>query len=135
VQPSLVVAGVGAGIPRPACVEFGRAVRAAAATTGRRVGFVASADLAHAHDPDGPFGFEDAAEECDRTVADALRSGDLSPLLQLDETMVFRSRTEAIEPLLALHGVVDGHPVRADVISYEVPTYFGMLCAEYTPEP
>ncbi len=59
---------------------------------------------------------------------------DLAPLLDLDPEAVARTRTEAMEPLLVLHGLVGGNAVRAAVISYEVPTYFGMAVAEFTPQ-
>src|SRR5262249_57144160 len=47
-------------------VLAGRAI--ATACEGRWAAFVASADHGHAHDPEGPFGFDPAAEEYDRRV-------------------------------------------------------------------
>jgi hypothetical protein len=41
--------------------------------------------------------------------------------------------TDAIEPLLVLHGLTEGRDWRGEILSYEVPTYFGMLCATYAP--
>jgi hypothetical protein len=34
--------------------------------------------------------------------------------------------------MLLLHGAI-GDRWRADFLSYEAPTYFGMLCAAFTP--
>jgi aromatic ring-opening dioxygenase LigB subunit len=64
---------------------------------------------------------------------DAVRANDLARLLEVDQDWVERARTEGIEPLLTLHGLVKGTGLRADVLCYEVPTYFGMLCAAYAP--
>jgi aromatic ring-opening dioxygenase LigB subunit len=47
--------------------------------------------------------------------------------------MVAHGRTEAVEPLLALAGAIEGTGFRGDVLSYEVPTYFGMACVAYGP--
>lgn len=133
--PRLVAACAGPGVTREQCVGFGRAVRAAAVATGRRIAFIASADFAHRHDPDGPYGFDLAAAECDAAVVEAVRAGELHRLLAYDEGWVERALTEAVEPLLALHGLVDGTNLRPEVLCYEAPTYFGMLCAAYVPPP
>lgn len=135
VQPQVVVVCVGPGVSGADCVGLGRAVRGAAEQTGRRIGFIASADLGHAHDPAGRLGFDPAAAECDAAVVAAVRDGDLERLLAFDAGWVERARTEALEPLLALHGAVEGTALRPEVLSYEVPTYFGMLCAAYSAPP
>ena len=61
VPKPIVIACVGSWLSRTDCVAFGQAIRQAATALGRRVAFVASADLAHTHDKDGPFGFDAAA--------------------------------------------------------------------------
>jgi hypothetical protein len=45
----------------------------ARAAADRRVALVASADHGHAHDPDGPYGFDAAAREYDARVVAAVR--------------------------------------------------------------
>jgi aromatic ring-opening dioxygenase LigB subunit len=30
-----------------------------------------------------------------------------------------------------LHGLIEGTDLRGEVLAYEVPTYFGMMCAAY----
>jgi aromatic ring-opening dioxygenase LigB subunit len=121
----------GQALPRSCYVAFGRAVRQAAATTGRRIAFVASVDLGHRHTADGPFGFDSASAECDQAVLEAVRANALDRLTALDQDTVDRGLTEAVEPLLALHGLIEGAGLRSEVLSYEVPTYFGMMCVAY----
>lgn len=121
----------GQEIPRADYVGFGRALRSAAATTGRRVAFVASVDLGHRHTAEGPFGFDAASSECDQAVVDAVNTNALEQLLVFDQGQAERGLTEAIEPLLAIHGLTENTDLRAEVLSYEVPTYFGMMCAAY----
>ena len=121
----------GQEIPRAADIRFGRAVRDAATLTGRRIAFVASVDLGHRHSADGPFGFDPASAECDQAVLDAVRDNALDRMLDYDPQWVDRGLTEAVEPCLALHGLLEGAGLQAEVLSYEVPTYFGMMCAAY----
>jgi aromatic ring-opening dioxygenase LigB subunit len=64
-------------------------------------------------------------------VLEAVRANTLDRLDDLDQDTVDRGLTEAIEPLLALHGLIEGRELRAEVLSYEVPTYFGMMCVAY----
>ncbi len=122
----------GQGVPREGYISFGRAVRAAADQTGRRVAFIASPDLGHRHAADGPFGFDPAAAECDAAVVAAVRDNALERMLGYDQAWIDRGLTEAVEPLLALHGVLEGTDLRAEILSYEIPTYYGMVCAVYS---
>jgi aromatic ring-opening dioxygenase LigB subunit len=132
--PRVVVASMPEGpeVPRAQCVAFGRAVRAAAEATGRRVALVASADLAHTHAADGPFGFDPAAAECDRAVVEAVREGALERVVAIEPSRVIAARSE-LKPVYALHGALDGTGFRSELLAYEVPTYFGMLTAAFAP--
>ena len=132
-MPRVVVACLGPGVSREHCLAVGRAIGRAVESTGRRVALVASADLAHAHDPSGPFGAHPAAARADEAVLAAARSGDLRAVMDLDPKTVQEARTEAVEPLLALAGALEGTDLRAVILSYEVPTYFGMACIAYGP--
>lgn len=129
----LVVASLGPDVPRAAYVDFGRALRAAVDGTKRRIAFIASADMGHRHAADGPYGFDSASGECDSRVVEAIRAGALDQLVHYDEGWLARAFTDAVEPLLVLHGLTKGRGWRGDILSYEVPTYFGLLCADYRP--
>jgi aromatic ring-opening dioxygenase LigB subunit len=111
--------------------RFGEAVRRAAEEIGRRIAFIASADLGHAHDPNGPYGFDPAAAEFDATICAVVRDQDLGALLHLDREWVERAKPDALWQMLNLHGAIEGQGFWGELLSYEVPTYFGMLCAAY----
>lgn len=49
-------------------IKFGESLRAAVADYGNKVGLIASCDWAHAHDEQGPYGFDPAAQEFDNQV-------------------------------------------------------------------
>jgi aromatic ring-opening dioxygenase LigB subunit len=105
----------------------------AAAVDGRRVAIIASADNGHAHDPDGPYGYDPAAAEYDELVCGALRENRLGGLLGLDPAFVERARADSWWQLLMLHGALEGTGLEAELVSYEAPTYFGMACAAWEP--
>ena len=92
-----------------------------------RVALIASADHGHAHDPDGPYGFDPAAAEYDAQLQEILASDrlDFLPLAELVET----AKADSLWQLLVLQGAV-GEGARADVLAYACPTYYGMLVAE-----
>ncbi len=110
-------------------VQAGRAI--ARACEGRRAAVVASADHGHAHDPDGPFGFHAAAAEFDGRMVDLVSGNRLQDAVGL-EPIVEDAKADSLWQILVLHGALgDGFAV--ELLSYERPTYFGMMCAAFTP--
>ena len=92
-----------------------------------RIALVASADHAHAHDPDGPYGFDPAAAVYDERVQSILRSDrlDFRPLA----ADVDAAKADSLWQLLVLQGAL-GEDARADILAYAAPTYYGMAVAE-----
>jgi aromatic ring-opening dioxygenase LigB subunit len=113
-------------------VRAGRALAGAAERSGKRVALIASADHGHAHDASGPYGFDPAAAEYDERVLELVQEDRLGGLLDLDPAFVDAAKADSWWQMLMLHGALaDGW--RAEFLSYEAPTYFGMLCAAYAP--
>jgi aromatic ring-opening dioxygenase LigB subunit len=111
--------------------EHVRAGTAIARATGdRRVALIASADHGHAHDADGPYGFDLAAAAYDAHLQAVLGSGrlDFEPL----GALVADAKADSLWQLLVLQGAV-GADAAVDLLAYAAPTYFGMLCAEVRP--
>lgn len=96
----------------------------------RRVALIASADHGHAHDPEGPYGFDPAAAAYDARIQELLTGGRLEfgPLAEL----VHAARADSLWQLLFLQGAM-GERARVDLLAYAAPTYYGMLCAEVVP--
>ena len=92
-----------------------------------RIALVASADHAHAHDPDGPYGFDPAAAVYDERVQSILRSDrlDFRPLA----ADVDAAKADSLWQLLVLQGAL-GEDARAELLAYAAPTYYGMAVAE-----
>jgi aromatic ring-opening dioxygenase LigB subunit len=106
--------------------EHLRLGEAIAALPGR-VALVASADHGHAHDPDGPYGYDPAAAVYDARLQEILASArlDFLPLAELVEP----AKADSLWQLVVLQGAV-AETARADVLAYATPTYYGMLVAE-----
>ena len=131
-QPRVVIACADRGnMPWELFPRFGMAIRQAAASTGRRIAFIASADMGHAHDKNGPYGFDPASADFDAATIEAIKAQDLGRLLTFDQDWVRRASTDAFGQLLTLHGAIEGTDFRGELLSYEVPTYFGMMCVAY----
>jgi aromatic ring-opening dioxygenase LigB subunit len=103
----------------------------AAACEGRRAAFVASADHGHTHDADGPYGFHPAAAAYDERVVELVRENRLGDLQEL-KAIVADASADSLWQMLVLHGAL-GDGFRAELLAYDRPTYFGMLCASFEP--
>jgi aromatic ring-opening dioxygenase LigB subunit len=112
-------------------VTAGAAIAATAAAAELRVAFVASADHGHAHVKGGPFGYHPAAAEFDALVTDIVGSNRLERLVDIPRELVENAKADSWWQMLMLHGATQGW--HGTLLSYEAPTYFGMLTAAYTP--
>ena len=113
-------------------VDAGRAIAKAADASGKRVALIASCDHGHAHDANGPYGFSPASKEFDDRVVELVKRDALGELLTFDRAFVAEARADSFWQMLMLHGAL-GDDWRGEFLSYEAPTYFGMLCAAYSP--
>jgi aromatic ring-opening dioxygenase LigB subunit len=116
-------------------VAFGAACAAAADRLGLRTAVIASADHGHGHRADGPYGYTPVSREFDDRIVDVVRRGALAELTGFDRQFVEDAKADSWWQLLMLGGALDaaGGAWRADLLSYEAPTYFGMLCASFLP--
>jgi aromatic ring-opening dioxygenase LigB subunit len=113
-------------------VAAGRAIARAAAASGKRVALIASCDHGHGHDAKGPYGFTPKSREFDEQVVALIERDDLSGLLRMDPALPVDAKADSYWQLLMLHGALD-RTWKGEFLSYEAPTYFGMLCAAYEP--
>lgn len=133
--PEVVLLTPARELPLRAQVAMGEALAEVVEASGRRVAFVASADQGHCHSADGPYGFDEKSAEYDRFFCQAVEENDLGRLLEVDPELVERGKPDSLWQALILHGIMQRVPMRGELLSYEVPTYFGMACAAYTPMP
>jgi aromatic ring-opening dioxygenase LigB subunit len=120
--PHVVVVAPARDRPLDEHVRAGAAI--ARATADRRCALIASADHGHAHDPEGPYGFDPAAAAYDARFLELLAADplDFEPLAELVEP----AKADSLWQLLVLQGAVSG---RAELLAYSAPTYYGMAVA------
>ena len=112
-------------------VAFGRALAATAVAAPQRIALIASADQGHAHHAAGPYGFHPAAAQYDAAMQAAIRDHRLETLLDLPAELVNDAKVDSLWQTLILHGALQIHPLRGELLSYEVCEYVGVLCAAY----
>jgi len=102
------------------------------ATSDKRVAFIASADHGHGHSEDGPYGFAAESKPYDDRIQELVRENRLGELVPVDPEWAVGAKADSFWQLLMLHGAI-GEAFAPELLSYEAPTYFGMLCAAYAP--
>jgi aromatic ring-opening dioxygenase LigB subunit len=130
--PSVVLVAPARDLSVDVHLAAGAAIAKAISESGRRVALVASADQAHTHRADGPYGFDRAAGELDELVVSILREARLGAVRELDPALVEAARPDSPWQLWMLLGAI-GETWTPELLSYEAPTYYGMLCSAFEP--
>lgn len=129
--PPVVLVSPSRSIPRERLIQFGEVVREVADARSRRVAFVASCDWGHRHAEDGPYGYHPESAVVDAEVVAAVTANDLLSLRDLPEERAETAAIDGLWQLLMLGGALRGKDWPVEVISYEAPTYYGMLVATW----
>jgi aromatic ring-opening dioxygenase LigB subunit len=111
--------------------DFGRALGQVLKESKKRIALIASADQGHAHNINGPYGYDAASAEYDKWMRELLRSNRFDDLLKANPKLVENGKPDSLWPTLVLAGALKENPMQARVLSYEVNVYFGILCAEF----
>lgn len=130
-KPRIVVVTPSREIPQSQLVEFGKVISRVSGKSKRKIAFVASADQGHGHDKNGPYGFHPASKEYDELVIKAVKENDLKSLLTLDAKFVEDAKPDSLWQIAILEGILEQEPMKSRFVSYQAPTYFGLLCADF----
>ena len=132
-KPKAVIVAPSREIPLQNLVKFGAVIAQAAEERRARIAFVASADQAHTHNKKGPYGFHPDSAKFDQLVVKAVSENKLENTLKLDQQLVEDAKPDSIWQMAILVGILKKVPMPVRFVSYQAPTYFGMLCAAYAP--
>jgi aromatic ring-opening dioxygenase LigB subunit len=114
--------------------DFGRLLgRLMKGNRKKRFAFIASADQAHAHSRSGPYGFSPAASKYDAFVLNAIRDNSLKRVLRLRPRFIEEAKPDSPWQMVILAGINEVIPMRSQLLSYQVPSYYGMACAGFEP--
>lgn len=129
--PRVLIVTPSREIPLEQNVRFGELIAEVAQRRRKRVVFVASADHAHAHLASGPYGYHPAAAEYDETMVRAIRRDELEMVLRLDPKVVEHAKPDSLWQVAMLHGVARRAGLRAQLLTYDLPAYYGMITAAF----
>ena len=133
-KPKIVVVTPSREMPLARNFEFGRIIaQQAEAQRRKRVAFVASADQAHTHRKTGPYGFSRRAKDYDRIVLEAVSKNRLRSIMTIRRDLVEAAKPDSLWQMAILAGILEEVSLKAKIVSYEAPTYFGMICASFHP--
>ena len=111
---------------------LGQIIAKAVEITGRKTVVIASSDLSHKLEDDGPYGFSSEGPEFDALITDALEKGDFLSLFMIPETVREKAGECGYNSLMILAGCFDKQDVEARLLSYEGPFGVGYAVASFT---
>src|SRR5256886_3027422 len=114
-------------------VRAGQAIGRAAAASRKRIALIASCDHGHGHDAKGPYGYTPKSKEFDEAVAALIGNGDGLRVSRRGSGVCPAAKADSYWQMLMLEGALGQGGWKGELLSYEAPTYFGMLCAAYAP--
>ncbi|MCH4887199.1 hypothetical protein EZV73_06435 [Acidaminobacter sp. JC074] len=129
-QPEIVVIAPTREIPKTQLIEMGKVMGNIFNRSKKKIAVIASADQGHCHDKDGPYGYHESSKILDEKVMALVVADDLEKLLYIEESLIEDAKPDSIWQMLILHGIL-GDSKKGRLLSYEVPTYFGMAVAVY----
>jgi aromatic ring-opening dioxygenase LigB subunit len=130
-QVPVAVVAPARDLPDDVHVRAGEAIGRAAAASRKRVAIIASCDHGHGHDAKGPYGFTPKSKEFDEAVVSLIRDGDDLRFSRLGSAFAREAKADSYWQMLMLEGALGHDGWSGELLSYEAPTYFGMLCAAY----
>ena len=131
-KSKVVIVTPSRGIPLEQNYEFGKCIALVAEASKKRIAFVASSDQAHAHKKDGPYGFDPRAKEYDGKVVEAIRGQRLASLMKLEQSLIEAAKPDSLWQMTILAGAISVVRMKGELVSYQLPSYYGMLCAGFT---
>jgi AmmeMemoRadiSam system protein B len=110
-------------------IEFGKACREAARRLGRKIAFIASADLSHYLSDSGPYHLEPDAHLFDEEVCRAVSEQNLSAIVNINQELRQKAGECGYRSILVAIGVASEKDVAPKLLSYESPFGVGYMTA------
>lgn len=114
--------------------EFGKQIGNFIEAHEKRVVVLISADLAHTHLKEGPYGFYENAEMVDQLLEDWVKSPNSYTAVSDSFENVKKALCCGFTGFLMLQGILHGTGCESKVLARHAPTYYGMMVASFFPE-
>ncbi|MEM0156306.1 MAG: hypothetical protein QW597_06900 [Thermoplasmataceae archaeon] len=110
-------------------VRFGRQLFKSVSEYEKEVSVIFSADMAHTHTKDGPYGFSEDAAKYDEIVQGYFKNQTFSEAMDITDAMIVNAKPDSYWNLLILSGFLAESGERMKFENYYVEQHFGMLFA------
>ncbi|MEJ2251196.1 MAG: hypothetical protein P8Y97_16280 [Candidatus Lokiarchaeota archaeon] len=100
-------------------------------STDKRVVIIISGDLSHTHEKEGPYGFSEEAEICDKMIQDWAASLDSQILIDKVIQILDKALCCGLIGFAILQGMIGDDNFKPNVLIREAPSYYGMMVASY----
>ena len=111
--------------------RLGQIISEASDVLGRRVVYVASGDLSHKLQEDGPYGFDKAGPEYDAKIMDVMGRADFGELLRFDPVLCDDAAECGHRSFVMMAGALDGKSVETAELSHQDVTGVGYGICTY----
>jgi len=131
VKAKMVIVTPSREIPLRQNIALGTTIAEIAEKKEKRIVFIASADQAHAHKRSGPYGYHSSAAKYDEFVSQAIRKNRIESISRLKKRFIEDAKPDSLWQMAMLAGLTRVVKMRGSLLSYDVPTYYGMICASF----
>ena len=121
------------GLPFESHYRLGMVIREAAGRLNRRICIIASGDLSHYGQEEGPYGFRPEGPVYDAKIMDIMGRAAFGELLAMPPGFCEKAGECGQRSFLILAGALDGQKVGAEILSYEGVTGVGYGVGLFTP--
>jgi len=114
-------------------LQIGDSLRDFAQNSTENVIIIISADLAHTHDQNGPYGFSEKAEEFDQIIENWVQQGGQEDLLLVHASSILdQALVCGFAGFVIVQGILKRTQLRSHFYIRAHPTYYGMMIASFT---
>ncbi|MCL1808862.1 MAG: AmmeMemoRadiSam system protein A [Clostridiales bacterium] len=122
------------GLPFQDHYRLGRCIAEVSEKLKRNVVFIASADLSHRLDANGPYGLSPEGPLFDSQITEAMSKGDFLQFLSFPYEFSEKAGECGLRSCIMMAGALDRMNVKSELLSYEGPFGVGYGIASFLPD-
>lgn len=112
-------------------VKFGDCIKKAVNSLDKKAIFIASGDLSHRLNENGPYPYTPLGKEFDNALINTLKSGSLKNIFSLDKVLINEAGQCGLRSIYILLGAIGSATVESKLLSYEGPLGVGYGVMEF----
>ena len=113
--------------------EFGKKLVRVCMNQEEKISIIISADQAHCHSPDGPYGFAEESVAYEKIIEECTMKSDFGMLYSIKKEFVNKAKPDSYWNMLIFDGIMKESEMRSLMDFHYVQYYFGMMLAHLVP--